>query len=181
MSNIHRRPMNKSACIKAESNIVLPIVRNIPVRSSASRWRSSTQIRRRRRACIGGRGGRARLPRGQRARRCASQRRRGPGCGHRGARSGGCGTRDNRSPPRGTADADAPTAIPALPNLDNEGALPPGGPALHEGACVPLMLLKSASLPRLGGGPAEAMYTERSGDGMRVSRRRRSWTLRLGS
>lgn len=74
-------------------------------------------------------------------------------------------------------DADPPTATPVLAGLDDEGALLPGGPVLHEDACVPLMLRKSASLPRLGGGAAEAMYAERSGDGMRVSRRRRSWTL----
>ena len=78
--------------------------------------------------------------------------------------------------PRG-ADADPPTARLALAGLDEDGARLPGGPALHEGACDPLMLRKSASLPRLGGGAAEAIYAERVGDGMRVSRRRRSWTL----
>ncbi len=78
--------------------------------------------------------------------------------------------------PRG-ADTDPPTAALELAGLDEDGARLPGGPALHDGACDPLILRKSANLPRLGGGAAEAIYAERRGDGMRVSRRRRSWTL----
>ena len=44
-------------------------------------------------------------------------------------------------------------------------------------AGLPLSALKSANFPKLGGGAVEAIKAERIGVGVRVSTRRRSWTL----
>lgn len=55
------------------------------------------------------------------------------------------------------------------------------GTARQEGPAPGLALpvRRSASFPRLGGGPEAARAADRSGDGTRVSKRRRSWTLRI--
>lgn len=84
-----------------------------------------------------------------------------------------CGRVTTAVHPRGVAafGVDPPAA---LAGLDAGAEL---GPLLHEDDWEALMLRKSASLPRLGEGAAEAMYADSIGAGTRVSRRRRSCTL----
>jgi len=71
-----------------------------------------------------------------------------------------------------------------LPGVGGFGDGVSPAPARHEDwllpatAGFPLSVLKSANFPKLGGGAVEAIKAERTGVGIRVSTRRRSWTLK---